>query len=397
MQRLTPLLLSVLTFSTASYLLTPLLPIYLVESVEQGGLGWSRAETFSLFGTLLGLIYASPFIGGVLSDFVLGRRATALFGYLLLGAGTGALAYAKTYDAMLLAVIGIGLGIGCVKVTLATVIGRLGCDVRKKGYEYLFVVSSLGFAVGGLCSYPLFASCGIGGVVLSSLSSLAASLVCFFFLPNAVYEKQPPKPANEVSWGAFLANLAFGLPFFVCSCQLATGMPVFLHQCVDRTIGAWAIPAPWFGVFGSIAMAFLSPTIRRWWSSLPSEGSDRRKLIIGFGLLSSGLACASSADLFHLSAPFLLGVHLLCFIADFHVRPVLYASATAFTPARFHTISTALVFGCIGLGGKLAGTLASFVDQTGFAYLFGLCSLIAALCTALLAFRKPIEEEWGRA
>ena len=109
--------------------------------------------------------------------------------------------------------------------------------------------------------------------------------------------------------------------------------------------------------------------------------------MIGFGLSALAFFCASCAALFHLSALLLLGVHIACFIADFHVRPVLYASATAFTPTRFHTLSTALVFCCIGLGGKLSGTLASLVDEIGFATLFAGCSLIATFCALPLLLR----------
>jgi hypothetical protein len=76
----------------------------------------------------------------------------------------------------------------------------------------------------------------------------------------------------------------------------------------------------------------------------------------------------------------MIGVHIICFIADFHVRPVLYASATSLMPTRYHTLSTALAYACIGLGGKLSGTLASFVDTIGFPAIFGICSCIALLC-----------------
>jgi POT family proton-dependent oligopeptide transporter len=386
------LLFSVLTFSVASYLINPLLPIYFVESVENGGLGWSRAEAFTLFGTLLGFIYASPFLGGLLGDCFLGRPLTAVLGYVLFGAGVGALAFAKTYGAVSWAVVGIGLGIGCVKVSLTAIVGRLKSELRKKGYEYHFVISSLGFALGGLLSYPLFALGTIKGVVLCCLVAIVTSLFLFLWLSRSLGQAcddgtgQRPTTTQEVSWGAFFARLGVGLPFFVCSNQLATGMPVFLHQCVDRTVGPWTIPAPWFGVAGSIVMAFLSPLFRRRWAVLElSPGAlEWRKLTIGFVLSALAFACACCAALFHLSALLLLGVHIACFVADFHVRPVLYASATAFTPTRFHTLSTAMVFGCIGLGGKLSGTLASFVDEMGFAALFALCSSVAALCALLL-------------
>ena len=387
----------------AFYVIIPLLPIYLVESVENGGLGWSRPEAFTLFGTLLGLVYISPFLGGILGDCVLGRPITALLGYVLFGVCIGALGCTREREAVSWAIIGSGLGIGCVKVNITATFGRLVPELRKKGYEYYFVTSSMGFAVGGLLSYPIFASWTMSGVALCCLLTLVASLASFaicLFKTCSGKEEQKAVEVSRVSWGEFFVRLGFGLPFFICSNQLATGMPVFLHQCVDRTVGPWTIPAPWFGVAGSVVMALLSPFLRRRWAAamLLPGALEWQKLITGFGLLALSLACASYAALLCPSILLLLGVHIACFIADFHVRPILYASATALTPARFHTLSTAMVFGCAGLGGKLSGTLASFVDEIGFSSLFALCSLIAGVCTLLLMARakahKLVEEGW---
>lgn len=385
------------SFAAATYVLAPLLPIYFVETVQHGGLGWSKQEAFSLLGTLLALIYISPFIGGLLSDMVLGRPLTGLLGYVFFALGAGGIGCTADPDVVFWSIIVFGVGIGCIKVSLAATIGTLASDIRKKGYEYHFVSSTIGFSCAGLVSFPLFVCSTIQGVVAVCLGAVGVSLLLFLFLvgwslrgrPQAAAVEEKATPSSDGGWPLFLLLLVTGVPFFISSNQLVTGMSIFLHQCVDRKIGMWEIPALWFGGLGSIVMALISPFVRRWWEAhpLPGREGDYAKLCVGAFvsacLFATTSVVAGGSSLLGVSV--LLVVHFLSFLADFHVRPVLMASATSLTPSRYHTLATALVFGSIGLGGKLSGTLAGLVDTIGFPMLFGTCSCLSMIC-GLIAF-----------
>ena len=400
-KELIPLLLSTLSIYIASYLVTPLLPIYFVESTLNGGLGWSRADTFSMFGSFLALIYIAPFIGGMLGDFILGKLATALLGYSLFGTGLILLNLFTDRDMVFLALIALSCGIGFVKVNLSAALGRLPVEIRQKGYEYYYIATCLGFVGGALFANSIFTAFKMKGLIATSCCcTMISSCLFFVFFGKAVQEKDTedqkastsePKTNHLHSVQAFFILLFCAVPFFVCSNQLATGMPVFLHQCVDRSVGGWTIPALWFGAIGSLTMTLISPWLRKAWKN--TEGSFIRiaplKLSVGFVIIAFSFAVtsffaslqASSTTIF--AIPLLLCVHLFCFIADFHVRPVLYSAATSLIPSRYHTLSTAFVYSSVGLGGKLAGTLASSVDTIGFSMMFLTCSVIAAFCGCL--------------
>ncbi len=393
------LLLSIFSMCVGSYAITPLIPIYCIESLANGGLAWSRAETFTLFGSFLALIYVSPFFGGVLGDFLLGKPLTALLGFFLFTSGLILLSELSSYDGVAAALLAIGLGIGFVKVTITAAIGRLPQVIRQKGYEYYYIASSLGFVSGGLLSNPLFNAFQMPGVVSIAVVSTAISLICFAayfgrdvmrWPKNQHHPQESPSSPHPGGTAAFFFLLLLGVPYFLCSNQLATGMPIFLHQCVNRTIGSWTVPTLWFGATGSLAMTLLSPWLRAAWSGAFYRVEPLKYsigcLIIAMAFATAAIAAMGSFSATSISAvPLFVCIHLSCFIADFHVRPVLFSAATSLVPARYHTLSTACVYACIGLGGKLAGTVASFVDAIGFAMMFAMCSLLAACC-ALISF-----------
>ena len=401
------LLLSIFTVSAASYVVTPLVPIYCIESLANGGLAWSRAEAFSTFGSFLALIYISPFFGGLIGDFIIGKPLTAILGYGMLLSGLVMLSQFTSIDGVSLALLAIALGIGFVKVTLTASIGQLPPEIQRTIYEYSYLASCLGFVCGGLFSNPLFTAFQIPGVIAIATLGTAISLLCFvtslgrnlWRRSGATITSQPTQlpsssPANPFS---FFCLLFLGLPFFCCTNQLATGMPVFLHQCVNRTVASWTVPALWFGAIGSLAMAVAAPLLRRAWSARSFlQQIEPLKFSVGCAIIATAFALTSFFAAYTplmaagISIPFFLIVHAACFVADLHVRPVLFSAAASMIPSRYHTLSTAGVYACIGLGGKLAGTLASSVDAIGFSAIFAICSLLATLCGAGAFFWRSL-------
>lgn len=414
---LASLLLSVFAIGAGSFLITPLLPIYFVESVANGGLSWSRADTFSVFGTFLALIYIAPFIGGLFGDFVIGKQPTALCGYCLIGLGLFLLNSFTSYNGVLLSLLALGLGLGCVKVTLTAAVGRLPQEIRQRGYEYHYMATCFGFFAGGLLSNPIFNVFGISGVIVITVCLTVLSIIFFLLFsllgnhsnalssePQTTGKDKPSssRPSNPL---AFFILVLLGVPFFICSNQLSTGMPIFLHQCVDRSLGGWTVPTLWFGAIGSFTMILISPWLRKSWAARypHAKAIEALKLSAGFVIIAAAFAITATFAAFNTpnlsftAIPLMLGVHLICFVADFHVRPVLYASATSLMPSRYHTLSTALAYSCVGLGGKLAGTLASYVDTIGFSMIFAICSVMAVFCGIITFFwwKREVQPDPG--
>ncbi|MBI1221723.1 MAG: MFS transporter [Bacteroidetes bacterium] len=93
------------------YLMLGIFSLYMIDSVENGGMGFSGTEKSDIYGTYLGLVYLTPFIGGLLADRVLGYRRSIVIGGLLMSAGYLGLAIpgeSVFYISLLLIILGNG-------------------------------------------------------------------------------------------------------------------------------------------------------------------------------------------------------------------------------------------------------------------------------------------------
>ena len=61
------------------YLMIGIFYQYLVDS-QTGGMGWTGTKAASWVGSYLGLVYFTPFIGGLIADRLLGNRKTVMLG-----------------------------------------------------------------------------------------------------------------------------------------------------------------------------------------------------------------------------------------------------------------------------------------------------------------------------
>lgn len=401
------LLMSGFCASCATHIVTPLLPIYLVETAAYGGLAWSKAEAFSVFGTFLAVLYISPFIGGMLSDCILGRPLASFVGYCLTFAGVYSLSAPLSRSSMVWALSMLATGFGFVKVNLVASFGALSAGLRERGYNLYYIFSSLGFAAGGPLSSLVFGKHKMRGIALASASLLTVSFTLFFvlyYLKVFSFNEQKPSANARESHPAqyesapFFALLLLSIPFFVCSSQLTSSLAVFMHQRANRTIGAVTIPALCFYATGSLSMMVCSPWLRKNRLFTPCLKQEPRNFAVAFGCMAFSFATVSflaQLDLFAIPAVFTLPVltivHFMCCVADFYVRPTLYSSAAHSGSKRYPTVCTALVYACIGLGGKGAGMLASLVETIGFCGVFASCAAVAAICgwCSFVWDRKP--------
>lgn len=127
------------------YLMLGMLPLYLTDS-QKGGLGLSGDTMAIIVGTYGGLVYFTPFIGGLLADRLLGYRLTILIGGVLMMIGHLVLALPTTAGLY----VGLGfiiLGNGGFKPNISTLLGNLyppGSKLRDTGYNIFYVGINLG-------------------------------------------------------------------------------------------------------------------------------------------------------------------------------------------------------------------------------------------------------------
>ena len=106
------------------YLMLGIFSLYMLDSHQNGGMGFDASKKSDIYGTYLGLVYLTPFIGGLLADRILGYRKSIIIGALLMAAGYIGLALpgeTAFYISLLLIIVGNGF----FKPNISTLVGNL--------------------------------------------------------------------------------------------------------------------------------------------------------------------------------------------------------------------------------------------------------------------------------
>lgn len=136
------------------YLMIGIFTFYL-KDVEHG-FQMTEAESASLYGTFIALVFFTPFIGGLLADRVLGYRLPIVLGGLMMGVGycmMGVHSFTMLYTGMILVIAGNGL----FKPNISTLLGNLyNTDEfrgqKDEGYNIFYMGINVGAFVCNIVS-----------------------------------------------------------------------------------------------------------------------------------------------------------------------------------------------------------------------------------------------------
>lgn len=155
------------------YLMIGIFTLYLKD--KEKGFGLDEAQSADLYGTFIGLVFLTPFIGGLLADRILGYRRAITIGGILMGAGyclMGVHDLNVLYVAMTLIIAGNGFFKPNISALLGNVYNNDEFKAKKdEGYNIFymginigaFVCNFFGAAMYNLLGWPAaFASAGIG-------------------------------------------------------------------------------------------------------------------------------------------------------------------------------------------------------------------------------------------
>jgi len=157
------------------YLMLGIFSLYMLDGWNNGGMGFSATKKSDIYGTYLGLVYLTPFIGGLLADRLLGYRRSIITGGLMMSAGYFLLSVHNNtsfYFALLLIILGNGF----FKPNISTLVGNLYSnddlkDKKDSGYNIFYMGINLGaFICNFVAAYMrinygwgyAFAAAGIG-------------------------------------------------------------------------------------------------------------------------------------------------------------------------------------------------------------------------------------------
>src|SRR4026209_461762 len=119
------------------YGMRALLVFYMIK----GFLGMNDGRAYAVYGAYTALVYATPFVGGILADRLLGARRAVVWGGLLMAAGHAMMTIERAW-AVYAAPGRLICGHGIFNTQIPTVVGTLypqGDPRRDGGYTLFYM------------------------------------------------------------------------------------------------------------------------------------------------------------------------------------------------------------------------------------------------------------------
>ena len=217
------------------YGMRALLVLFMVEAVEDGGLGLSDATATAIYGLYTAAVYMVALPGGWIADRLLGARRAIWYGGIVIMCGHFTLAIPSIH-AFFAGLLLVTLGTGLLKPNISAVVGELyapGDPRRDAGFTLYYMGINIGGAIGPLVCSTLgenalfgwhwgFAAAGVG---------MLCGLVYFHFsqpllgeagrYPSLRGENPAHRPALRSAWQRVLIGLTIVL---VLAVLLLTGV-----------------------------------------------------------------------------------------------------------------------------------------------------------------------------
>jgi POT family proton-dependent oligopeptide transporter len=128
----------------------------LVFYMMKGFLGYGDSRAYEVYGAYTALVYATPFIGGMLADRLLGSRRAVILGGILMAAGH-LLMTIQTNAFFFTALAMLIVGNGFFKPNISTIVGTLypkGSKTKDAGFTIFYMGINLGAGLAPLvCGY----------------------------------------------------------------------------------------------------------------------------------------------------------------------------------------------------------------------------------------------------
>jgi POT family proton-dependent oligopeptide transporter len=346
----------------------------------------NQALASAVFGLYAGLVYFTPFFGGLLADWVLGRTRTVILGAVLMALGHFLMAFDGSF---LIALVCLMLGSGCFKGNLAAQVGGLypPQDLRRAdAFQLYYIGINAGVIVApfvtGTLAEKVAWHWGFGAAGVGMLISLVIYLAGRRWLPpdpplrkRAAAAEREARPRMAGRDWAVLALLVVLLPVMTASIvgnqEIFNAYLVWAEKSADLRLFGQPILTEWLiSVDSIVSVVTLVLMVAFWrvWKTRFPEPDELGKMAIGSAFGAVGVACLAFGTM--LAGPgqkvgfgWLLAFHLLNDIGFANVLPVGLALFARAAPQAIAGSVVGLYYLHLSAGNYLVGWLGGFLEQ----------------------------------
>jgi len=370
-----------------------------------------QEQASHIYGLYCGLVYFTPFLGGVLADRRLGPHRCVVLGGVLMAVGHFMMAFETLFYPALLFLI---LGNGAFKPNISVQVGGLypkGDPRRDRAFSIFYVGINLGAFLAPLVCGTLgellgwhygFAAAGVGMV-----AGLTIYLLGRRFLPqeslvaakNDVTETSPAGEEKRRVLG-LVAICCIVVVFWAVYEQTGNTMALWVDTDTDRHIFGWEMPASWFQALNPLLIFALTPLVTSLWARQAKRRKEPSSVAkMGLGMFLSGAAflvlvypaILYAVDGTPVSMFWLFGSTLLLTMGELYISPVGLSLVTKLAPAKMISMFMGVWFMSQFLGNLSAGLLGGFWDVIPKSAFFSLLAGLALLAGCLtMAVSRPL-------
>ena len=394
----------------AFYGAKPLLLLFLITAVAEGGLGIERTDAAIMAANLTAYTYMAPLIGGVISDRWLGARYAISLGYVIMALGY-IVGWRADSPAMVNAmIILVSIGTGLFKGNLNALIGRQyhNKELLDAAFSIQYSYVNVGAFVGSLLAGFLYLHVFNKGNVLGFRQCfLVAALWCIIGLVWFVLnwsnlqgqgikpfkyltdengnvigsthsdeegkgKKEPLSKKEKERMGAIILVSALSVIFWLFYYQQDLALVIYMTDYVKMSLGSFEIAQSWITTtWNGLLCVVLGGVMAAIWKKLAERPQGDMNMFkkVGLGFLFVGLA---------------FGVMVLCELfrgvgADASVKasvlwPILFSTVITigemcFSPLRNAFVSKyapkkylSLLMGVIAVSTFVANKLSPYVQ-----------------------------------
>ena len=183
------------------YLMLGIFSLYMLDGWNNGGMGFGSGKKSDIYGTYLGLVYLTPFIGGLLADRILGYRRAIIMGGVMMASGYFCLSIHSemTFFIGLLFII---LGNGFFEPNISTLVGNLYSqpglqDKKDAGYNIFYMGINVGAFVCNFVAAYMRINYGWGHAFAAAGVGMLIGVATFIFGTKHIKHVDIVKPLRD--------------------------------------------------------------------------------------------------------------------------------------------------------------------------------------------------------
>jgi POT family proton-dependent oligopeptide transporter len=246
------------------YLMIGIFTLYLKDVKE--GFAMTEAESADLYGTFIGLVFLTPFLGGLLADRYFGYRRSIIMGGMMMGIGyllMGVHNLTVLYTAMTLVILGNGF----FKPNISTLLGNVyttpqHIHQKDEGYNIFYMGINIGAFICNFFGAALYITYGWAYAFAAAGVGMFIGVI-IFFIGTKHYA------AYDIKKGVQQGDMSF----------TRIVMLILVPSIVAGVIG-WLIPGDFFGSDSTDAFIFACIPVIYFYTSLyvSAEKSEKRPI-----------------------------------------------------------------------------------------------------------------------